>query len=147
MNSTEKITKKIKGRSFARDAAFKILFQSSMHSNNINELFEYTLTESPELMKHMDYIKKVVLGILENKEEIDNIISDNLTKGWKITRIAKVPFYILELAVYEMKYVEDVPARVAINEAVDLAKKYSDPENSSFVNGLLSGVYKKLNEK
>ncbi|MCH5184691.1 MAG: transcription antitermination factor NusB [Oscillospiraceae bacterium] len=133
------------GRRLAREEAFKLLFQSSMHKDNIDELFDYALEENPQLEKSMEYIRSVVLGTIEKKDEIDGIISNNLHGGWKLSRVSKVPFYILELAVFEMKYVDDVPEKVAINEAVELAKKYSDKENTVFVNGVLSGVFKQLN--
>ncbi len=143
MNNSEK--RKLGGRSLAREEAFKLLFQSSAHEKNMEELFEYALEENPLIDNSMDYIRTVVLGTLEKKEEINEIISSNLRKGWKLKRISKVPFYILELAVYEMKYVDDVPLKAAINEAVELAKKYADQENAAFINGVLSGVYKQLN--
>jgi len=137
--------KKSSSRRKARDEVFKILFQSSMHSDNIEELFIYLLQEKPEMEKSMSYIRGTVLGCIEKNDEMENIISKNISGNWKITRISKVALNILKLAVYEMKYVEDVPEKVAIDEAVELAKKYSDEKNASFINGVLSGVYKQLN--
>ena len=67
-----------------------------------------------------------------------------MKKGWTISRISKTSLAILKLAIYEIKYVDDVPAKVAINEAVNLAKKYGADDEPSFVNGLLGAVYKEL---
>ena len=85
-------------------------------------------------------------GILEHSEEIDEHISSNLKKGWKISRISRVSYAIMRLAIYEMLYVDDVPTSVSINEAVELAKKYSMPDDSAFVNGVLGSVAKALDE-
>lgn len=140
-------SQKFVGRSKAREEAFKLLFQSGSHKDDMDELFEYFFLENPDMLAAMDYIRGSVLGAFDKSGEIDKLISDNLKKGWKISRLSKVSLYILRLAVYEMIYVDDVPAKVAINEAVELAKKYSDPKNASFVNGILSGVYKQINER
>ena len=74
---------------------------------------------------------------------LDNIISEN-SIGWKINRISKTSLCILRLSIFEIKFMEDIPASVSINEAVELAKKYSTPEDASFINGILSTVNKNL---
>ena len=76
-------------------------------------------------------------------DELSEIISRNLAKGWTIERISKPSRAILMLAVYEIKYVEDVPERVAVNEAVELAKLYDEPQAAPFVIGVLAGVIRK----
>ena len=86
-----------------------------------------------------DYAKALYSGVSAHTEEIDNIISSYLT-GWKLGRIAKVNLAILRLAVYEIRYLEDIPDSVAINEAVELAKTYSGSEDSAFINGVLGSV-------
>ena len=73
---------------------------------------------------------------------LTEIISQNLAKGWKFERISKVAKSVLQLAIYEILYSEDVPTPVAINEAVELAKKFDEPDSSAFVNGVLAGVVK-----
>ena len=74
---------------------------------------------------------------------IDNIISENLV-GWTINRISKVSLAVLRLAIYEIKFIDSIPAAVTIDEAVELCKKYSTNEDSAFVNGVLGGVIKSL---
>jgi N utilization substance protein B len=85
------------------------------------------------------YARKAAQGVQDHLEDIDAAI-EKYTVGWQKKRISKVSLAILRLAVYEMKYEDDVPVRVAINEAVELAKKYATQEDASFVNGLLGSV-------
>lgn len=79
----------------------------------------------------------------ENRENIDKKIEDSLTK-WKLDRISKVNLSILRLAIGEMLYIEDVPEKVAINEAIEMTKKYSDEKSVSFINGVLDKAFKNL---
>ena len=81
--------------------------------------------------------------ILEHLAEIDEVLNQ-ASSGWKVSRMSKVDLNILRLAVYEMKYDEDVPVKVAINEAVELAKKFGGDDSSSFVNGILGKIAKEL---
>ena len=102
------------------------------------------LEENPKCADNIDYIKTAVLGVINKKEEIDEDIKNNITKGWKLERITKVSLAVLRLAIFEIKYIEDVPTNVAINEAVEIEKKFDNPENSAFVNGVLAGFIKTL---
>ena len=91
----------------------------------------------------VDYIKNVVKVVTDNLEDIDSRIVNALV-NWKLDRVSKVNLTILRLAVGEMLFVDDVPGSVAINEAVELTKKYSDEKSTSFVNGVLDKVLKTL---
>ena len=131
-------------RSEARIEAFKLIFQTAVNDEEPEFLIEAMLEERPESMKNIDYIKTVYLGVFAKKEEIDAKISENLGKGWSIDRISKVSLAVLRLAVFEILYVEDVPQKVAINEAVEIEKRFDDPDNSAFVNEVLGGFIKSL---
>ena len=87
------------------------------------------------------YIKTVFGGVYENLKEIDSLIESNLS-GWKLDRISKVSLAVLRLAIYEIKFMEDIPVSATINEAVELAKKYAAENEYSFVNGVLSSIVK-----
>ncbi len=87
--------------------------------------------------------EKLIRGVLDQMEELDNIISKE-AKNWDINRIAKVDRSILRLAIYEMFYREDIPPVVTINEAIDIAKKFSTEKSGSFVNGILDKIKTKL---
>ena len=130
-------------RSQARCEAFKIIFELNQHMDDIDFLFDNLMNEVPESITSMPYIKNVVLGVAEKYDELSETISANLASGWKFERISKVARAVLLLAVYEIKYVDDVPDKVAINEALELAKKFDEPDSSAFVNGVLAGVVKK----
>lgn len=86
-----------------------------------------------------DYAKELSAGIADKRDELDNIIN-TYSKSWKITRLPKVTLALLYVAIYEMKYVESVPVNVAINEAVELAKKYASSDDASYINGILGSV-------
>ncbi len=131
-------------RTQARTEAFKLIFQTQTNNDDVEFLIEETLKQKPESENNIEYIKKVVFGVLEKKEEIEALISENLSEKWSIQRISKVALCVLKLAIYEILYVDDVPEKVAVNEAVELDKKYDNPDNSAFVNGVLGGVLKKM---
>ncbi len=130
-------------RSEARQEAFKLIFGLNQHTDDLEFLFGNLLEENPKAEESMPYIREVVEGVLAHYDGLSEIISRNLAKGWTIERISKPSRAILMLAVYEIKYVEDVPERVAVNEAVELAKLYDEPQAAPFVNGVLAGVIRK----
>ena len=136
--------KKKQTRSEARVEAFKLIFESEVNSESPEYLIEVMLEEHPESESNVDYIKTVYLGVLAKKGEIDKMIEDSMTFGWKLERISKVALAVLRMAVFEILYIEDVPEKVAINEAVEIDKKYDEPDNSAFVNGILGGIIKQL---
>lgn len=87
------------------------------------------------------YVASTVKGILKGHEEIESILVKYL-KNWKLSRISKIEHTIFMLAIYELKYTPEVPAKVVINEAIELGKKYSTKESASFLNGILDSVMK-----
>lgn len=126
----------------AREQAFILIFEKSFNSEaGIDELLG--LAKELELIDDDEFLESLVHKTCEMQQEIDEHISSN-SKGWKINRIAKVPLAIIRLALAEILYFEDVPAGVSINEAVELAKKYANPEDASFINGLLGTVARSL---
>jgi len=86
--------------------------------------------------KQKEYIQSVVAGVCGRREELDGLIA-RYSIGWNLSRISRLARAVMELAIYEALYVEDVPMNVAINEAVKLAQKYEEPETVAFVNGVL----------
>ena len=131
-------------RSEARIEAFKLIFQTEVNNDDIDFLFEHLLSEVPKCADNIEYIKTDALGVIDKKEELDEDIKNNLISGWKLERITKVSLAVLRLAIFEIKYIDDVPTNVAINEAVEIEKKFDNPDNSAFVNGVLAGFIKKL---
>ena len=90
-----------------------------------------------EQNKDAEYIRTKADKILEKKDEIDKLI-EGAAKGWSLQRIGRAELAILRVAVYEIKYDEDIPFKVAVNEALELSKKYCEPEAGGFINGILS---------
>ena len=130
-------------RSEIREQAFKLMYSLEIQKNeNLEEQVELYL-ESNEILDQnaIEYIKDAVFGIEENKEEIIKKIEKNLKEDWKIERISKIDLVILKLAIYEIKFSE-VPYKVSINEAVELAKKYGEDKSKKFVNGILASIVK-----
>ena len=128
-------------RTELREHIFRMLFR--VEFNNAEEMKEQEQFYFEELEeatgKDQEYILNKYRAIDEKKEEIDKLLNE-VTEGWKTTRMNRVDLTILRLATYEIKWDEDVPTGVAINEAVELAKKYSSDDGPSFINGVLAKV-------
>lgn len=90
------------------------------------------------------YLDTLVGGVCAKKASLDTIIEKHLKNNWRINRISKMDLIILRIAIFEMMYVDDVPATVALNEAIELAKTFSDDRSRKFVNGMLSNVLKEF---
>ncbi|WP_203361794.1 transcription antitermination factor NusB [Bacillus sp. REN10] len=122
-------------RRTAREKSLQALYQIDMSGATPEEAIQHVLEDAPV----DEYLQNSVMGTISHLEEIDQMVKVNLEK-WSFDRLAKVDRNILRLAVYEMKYADDVPDKVAINEAVELAKHFSDERSSKFINGVLSRI-------
>ena len=122
-----------------RENVFLMLFRVEFHEEEDMAEQLVLLGDEIEDINEEDsaYINHKCSDIIAKITEIDALINESTT-GWKTTRMAKVDLSIIRLAVYEMKYEEDIPSKVSINEAVELAKKYGADESASFVNGVLA---------
>lgn len=128
-------------RSAIREQAFKLIYSLEIQKKeDLQEQIELYL-ESNQIQdkEAIEYIKDAVLGIGKNKEEIVSQIEKNLKSDWKLERISKIDLSILKLAIYEIKY-KELPYKVAINEAVELAKRYGEDTSKTFVNGVLASI-------
>ena len=127
-----------------RDNVFKMLFRIEFHeAEEMPEqlaLFEDeldTLFDGKQGQENRDYLTNKCNDIFSHITELDEAINE-VSSGWKHSRMSKVDLTIIRLAVYEMRYEEDIPVAVSINEAVELAKKYGTDDSASFVNGILA---------
>ena len=132
-------------RTEMRENAFKLIYSLEIQKvenvqEQINLYFESNNIIDEEAKK---YIANAVNGIEEHQEEILKDVETNLKEEWKLSRISKMDLTILKLAIYEIKYT-DVPYKVSINEAVELAKKYGEDKSKKFVNGILASVVKEM---
>ena len=132
-------------RQKSREKAMELLFSMEISKNSYEETVENFIEDYEMDLNTIDveYIKNVVKVVTDNIEAIDEKIIQSLV-NWKLDRVSKVNLTVLRLAVGEMMFIEDVPGSVAINEAVELTKKYSDEKSCSFVNGVLDKVLKSL---
>ncbi len=148
-------------RAQIREEIFKLLFRVEFNEAEdmpaqISRFFEDlqrrdddeedAVKEGSVRKEDADYITQKYEKIVEKIPELDAQIA-SAAKGWKVNRLSKVDLTILRLAVYEMKYDEDIPVGVAINEAVELAKKFSQDESPSFINGILAKLAKSVDNE
>lgn len=124
-----------------REQIFKMLFRIEFHeAKEIPGQFELSIVETEDATEeNRKYIEEKCTDIMNKLEEIDQIIND-AAQGWKTSRMGKVDLSLIRLAVYEIKFEEEIPTGVAINEAVELAKKYGADDSPSFINGVLAKI-------
>lgn len=128
----------------SRELAFILIFEKSFQQElTIADLIENAIAS--DVFKANTFAEKLAETTYNNIEEIDAVINDNLI-GWASNRISKVSKAILRLAVCELLYSKDIPVGVAINEAVEIAKKYATKEDASYINGVLGTIGKSLNK-
>ena len=140
-------------RSELRETIFRLLFmkqfntvdemneQVTLYIDSMRAGLEDVSYEDEVTFRDETYIREKLEQILTHLPELDEKIS-SISRGWKTTRMAKVDLSILRLAAYEVLFDDDVPTGVAINEAVEIAKKYGGEESASFINGILGRIAK-----
>ena len=132
-------------RTKARDIAIQILYELDIKKETAESLLEeYWQRPALEDLADKDiksFTTALVEGTIKNKEEIDKIIS-SYAQNWELKRMAVIDRNILRMGTYELLFLEDIPPKVSINEAVELAKKYGDTDSSKFVNGVIDKIKK-----
>lgn len=127
-------------RTIARECALKILYQIDIRQELPEDVIQSFWESWPEDNEVREFTEKIVLGTCKSMEVIDSKII-KYTENWQINRMAVVDRNILRLAVYELLYIDDIPPKVTINEAVNIAKRYSQDEAGKFVNGVLDKIH------
>lgn len=123
----------------SRESAFLILFEKLFNDMEVENIISTAkLTRNLQANK---FTLEIVNGVLSNCNQIDSIIQKN-TENWDKSRLSKVSLLLLRIAIYEMIFCPNIPVNVSINEAIELSKKYSSEEETSFINGVLGGVAK-----
>jgi len=125
-------------RSTARRLAMQVMFQLDMSREDMDFLLEQAQDSEKLIKDTMDFARSLLIGAQENLTDIDKVISEK-SIGWSLDRITNVDRAILRLAVYEIQYLKESP-NVVINEAVNLAKRFSTADSSKFVNGILGSL-------
>lgn len=127
-----------------REQAFILVFQQLINRVTISDIID-TAEESAEV-RVAEFAEQLALGVQENNVLIDDKIEKNI-RGWSMSRLSKVSFALLRVAIYEILFVDSIPVSVSINEAVDLAKKYGGADDAPFINGVLGSIAKELEPK
>ncbi|MCF8886140.1 transcription antitermination factor NusB [Priestia megaterium] len=128
-------------RHTARQKALQALFQHDLGQTEPTEAIGNVVQNE----KSDQFLESLVLGVVEHQQEIDELLRNHLEK-WTLDRVATVDRVILRIAVYEMKYEEEIPTSVTLNEAIELAKTFGDDQSSKFINGVLSKVLTTLSK-
>ncbi len=142
-------------RATAREIAVQICFELDFHAGDAEEVLkdrlsnerftqlkdEVDLYESRPSAKQAAYIRDVVLGVRDHLAEIESDIAAH-SHGWSVNRISGIARSVLRVAIFECRYLEDVPQGAAINEAIRILKDYEDPDVVSFVNGILGSIFR-----
>lgn len=137
-------------RSEAREIAVRLCFEVSSRECDAREVLEHffegdyyeslaaedKLYESRPQENHREYIEKLVLGVWEHSAELDGYI-EKYARGWSFGRISRTAVAVIKTAMFEIMYMPEIPNGAAINEAVEIAKKYDEPETVGFINGIL----------
>lgn len=132
-------------RSEMRELAFKLVYELEVQKSVENDQFEIFIQNNEVIdEKVISYLKDIKSGIEANITEINSLIENNLKDNWSLNRISKINLSLIKLAIYEMVY-KALPYKVAINEVVELAKKYADESAPVFINGILASVVKEKN--
>jgi transcription antitermination factor NusB len=134
-------------RTRARELSLQLLYQVDIRRDDIDSLIDdfwsNQIHNSEELEQQIkDFATRLAKGTIENIKSIDAVIV-SYTQNWQLERMAAIDRNIMRMACYELLYLDDIPPKVSINEAVDLAKKYGDTESGKFVNGILDKINKK----
>ena len=138
-------------RTRSRELALQILYQVDVRKDNIDEFIadfweNQTASDDTPDDSVMEFSTTLVNGTLKNLVQIDEYIT-SYAENWQLSRMAVIDRNIMRMGVFELLYLEDMPPKVAINEAVELAKKYGDTESGKFVNGILDKINKKEDRK
>lgn len=130
-------------RSAMRELAFQLIYGLEMQKDEENSEQVDIFVENNEITdeKVIHYLKDIQAGLAEHSSEINQLIENNLKENWSLARVSKINLSLIKIAIYEMLY-KQVPYKVAINEVVELAKKYSDESAPVFINGILASVVK-----
>jgi transcription antitermination protein NusB len=135
-------------RRLARETALQVLFQMDMAGEkpDIPTVVRHWAEEFAVPETSIPFAQELVEGTLSHLEEIDTKLGQ-LSEGWAVSRMANVDRNLLRLACYEILYREDIPGRVTINEALEIAKRYGSEESGKFINGILDRIIESVNKK
>lgn len=129
-------------RSAMRELAFQLIYGIEMQKETESDVLElFYENNNIEADDVKEYLSKIKSGLEVHKDEVDELITHNLKQNWSLNRISKINLSLIKIAIFEMLY-ENLPYKVAINEVIELAKRYSDDQAPTFINGILASIVK-----
>ena len=126
-------------RTRAREVALQVLYQDDLnprHNPDDDQRFVEGRLQAPELI---EFARSLISGVRRNRQELDDLLSQT-ADHWSLERMALVDRNILRIAIFELLYLDDIPAKVTLNEAIEIAKRYGDESSSAFINGILDRI-------
>jgi len=124
----------------ARELAIQVLFHLEFSPDDPSGVFDLICDNFDARESIRDFSKRLVLGVWEKKKTLDKVISE-ASKNWRIERMALLDKSILRLAAFEIMFIEDIPPKVSLDEAVEIGKKFGSEDSSRYINGVLDNVY------
>ena len=128
-------------RTKARELALQFLYQIDVTKENPDAVLEIFCQEHKAEKRIKEFTLRLIQGVLANLEKIDQLISES-AQNWQLKRMAVIDRNILRLSCFELLFLEDIPPKVSLNEAIELAKRFGDLDSSKFVNGILDKIHK-----
>ncbi|MFO8033312.1 MAG: transcription antitermination factor NusB [Desulfohalobiaceae bacterium] len=133
------------GREQALQVLYSSNFQSKPDLEQARQTFNTLWADQEADQAGQEFAWELIQGVLEQQKSLDRIIAE-FSKNWRLERIAKIELTVMRLALFEMLYRQDVPLKVAINEGIELSKKYGDGKSGRFVNGILDAIAKQIRQ-
>ncbi len=130
-------------RRLARELAVQVLFHMEFSPNDPSVVFDLICENFSYEESSIPFSKRLVQGITEKKEELDSLIR-KASKNWRLERMPRLDRCIIRLAVFEMAFLNEIPARVSIDEALEIGKRYGSTDSGRFINGVLDNIYNTL---
>ena len=124
----------------ARELAIQVLFHLEFSPDDPSEVFDLICENFDARKSIRDFSRKLVLGVCEKKKTLDKVISE-ASKNWRIERMARLDRSILRLATFEIMFIEDIPPKVSLDEAVEIGKKFGNEDSGRYINGVLDNIY------
>jgi N utilization substance protein B len=125
----------------SRELAMQALFYIDMQKEDPKEMAQLFINDFKPSRKTLDFFWKLINGVIEQKDKIDALI-EQTSNNWKVSRMACIDRNIIRIGVYEILYLNDIPSKVTINEAIDIGKRYGTEDSGAFINGVLDSIRK-----
>lgn len=142
MESKVLVKKRTRSREFALQILYQIDLRACASSHDIDEIVSTVIGDTKNV-DIVNFTQELVRGYFENREQIDKSI-EQVSKNWKLNRMAVIDRNILRLACFEIMFRKDIPTGVSINEAIEIAKKFSTVKSGAFINGVLDGIKRRF---